>query len=253
MTVPAELFERLPLDLEEWREKGSSLRESFRTARPFPHAVVDGFLPEDVARAIVDAFPGPEHGGFLQPDNRFQINKLGRTQDSGLSGISPVIRYALAELNGLSFLEFLANLTGIKGLIPDPHFLGGALHQILPGGKLAIHSDFNWDDRRSLVRCLNVLIYLNLDWCDSYGGHLELWDRSMSECQVRIAPTFNRAVIFETSDTSYHGHPDPLRCPEGRTRKSLALYYYRALKPGESPPDAPMGWQVRPGTDDSVP
>lgn len=126
----------------------------------------------------------------------------------------------------MAFLEYLENLTGYNGLIPDPHFRGGAFHSILRGGKLDVHADFNVDKRRMLRRCLNVLIYFNKDWDDSYNGHLELWDREMTACRQKIAPIFNRAVIFNTDSTSYHGHPDELLCPEDRTRKSIALYYY---------------------------
>ncbi len=36
----------------------------------------------------------------------------------------------------------------------------------------------------------------------------------------------NRVLIFTTDVDSFHGHPEPMRCPQGVTRRSLALYYF---------------------------
>jgi hypothetical protein len=91
------------------------------------------------------------------------------------------------------------------------------------------------------------LIYLNKDWQEEYGGYLELWNTEMTECGQRILPIFNRCVIFNTTDFSYHGHPDPLNCLEGQTRKSLALYYYSNGRPREELSDFHWTtWHERP-------
>lgn len=105
------------------------------------------------------------------------------------------------------------------------------LHQTFGGGFLKIHADFNWHDKLKLDRRINVLIYLNKDWNDEYGGHLELWDRAMTRCEVRELPVFNRMVVFNTTTHSFHGHPDPLDCPQEMTRKSIAMYYYTNGRP----------------------
>jgi hypothetical protein len=101
----------------------------------------------------------------------------------------------------------------------------------LPGGLLKVHADFNIHHRTNLDRRLNVIVYLNKDWKEEYGGFFELWNENMSEAVVRLLPLFNRMAIFSTTSTSYHGHPDPLTCPEDRSRKSLALYYYTNGRP----------------------
>lgn len=142
-------------------------------------------------------------------------------------------RLLLYQLNSSVFIEFLENLTGINGIIPDPHLEGGGLHQIQRGGFLKMHVDFNWHSKLRLDRRLNLLIYLNKNWKEEYGGHLELWDKDMTRCEKKVLPIFNRCFIFNTSDFSYHGHPEPLTCPEGETRKSLALYYYSNGRPSE--------------------
>ncbi|MCB9285156.1 MAG: 2OG-Fe(II) oxygenase [Lewinellaceae bacterium] len=141
-------------------------------------------------------------------------------------------------LNSQPFLEFLQNLTGIKEtLIPDPYFEGGGYHQIKPGGFLKVHVDFHKHKMMDLDRRVNVLVYLNEDWKEEYGGHFELWERDMSQCVTRIAPLFNRMAIFSTTDYSWHGHPDPLACPPDRSRRSLALYYYTNGRPASDVSD----------------
>ena len=153
-----------------------------------------------------------------------------------------------ASGNSSAFTKFLENLTGIEGLIPDPHFRGGGLHQVERGGYLDIHCDFNVYEKLNLDRRLNVLIYLNKDWKKEYGGDLELWDKNMTKAVARISPIFNRFVVFATDDYSYHGHPDPLKCPEDKTRKSLALYYYTNGRPSDEVSESHTTlFQHRPG------
>ncbi len=103
----------------------------------------------------------------------------------------------------------------------------------MPGGLLKIHADFNKHPVTQLDRRLNVLVYLNKDWEEAYGGHFELWDKNMEKAEVRILPIFNRMAVFSTTSYSYHGHPDPLTCPADRSRKSIALYYYTNGRPAE--------------------
>ena len=133
----------------------------------------------------------------------------------------------------MTFLQFLSEVTGIPNLISDPGFEGGGLHQIVRGGKLGVHADFNRHRDYGLDRRLNLLLYLNKDWREEYGGNLELWDRDMIQCEARVAPLFNRVMVFGTTDFTFHGHPDPLQCPEGMTRKSMALYYFSNGRPAE--------------------
>ena len=113
--------------------------------------------------------------------------------------------FLLEFVKGCVFLEFLESLTGIDGLIPDPYYEGGGLHPIVPGGFLKVHADFNWHKDLKLDRRLNVIVYLNRNWKEEYGGHLELWNREMTRCERRVLPIFNRCVIFSTTDFSYHG------------------------------------------------
>jgi hypothetical protein len=206
-----------------------SRSDAFHSAQPFPHIAIDDFLPPEPLRRAIAEFPGP---GDLQWQ-RFRSEDERKLAFNVAERMPASIRELLYFLNSATVLQFLERLTSISRLVPDPYFAGGGLHQIEPGGHLGIHADFNVYERLGLDRRLNLLLYLNEDWAEEYGGHLELWDRSMQRCEVRLAPVFNRCVVFATTDFSYHGHPDPLRCPAGRTRRSLATYYYTNGRPEE--------------------
>jgi len=122
-------------------------------------------------------------------------------------------------------------LTGINNLQKDDHLEGGGIHQSTKGGYLNIHADFTvHPHHRHWQRRINLLVYLNKDWEEDWGGKLELWDKEMKGCVEKILPGFNRCVIFNTDPDSYHGHPEPMTCPEDRFRRSIALYYYTIEK-----------------------
>ena len=228
---------------DRYEQMGRQLRDQYAKAEPFPHAVIDDFLPAEVCEALLADFPTPAADEWMRQKRHHSL-KLS-TRSELLFG--DFTRSVLAQFNGPGGLRFLETLTGIEGLIPDPHFEGGGLHQIERGGYLKVHADFNRLTRLNLDRRLNLILYLNKDWCEEYNGHLELWDRTMSHAVCKIPPILNRCVIFSTTDWAYHGHPDPLACPEGMTRKSMALYYYTAGRPAEerSAQHSTL-WQERP-------
>lgn len=238
----------LSLDSEECRALGRSLSAAYRTADPFPHIVIDGILNTEVLKSVLEEFPSNENRPFFDRDQeRYKFQYPPHEISSGL------IRNIFAELNGPAFLGFLEELTGIEGLISDPYFDGGGLHETKRGGHLGIHADFNIHGRLKVQRRLNLLIYLNEDWQDDYGGQLELWDKKMNECVVRVKPEFGRAVIFNTDLDSFHGHPDPLNCPPDRSRRSLATYYYTAAEDGLAVlPSRTTNFRPRPGSEDRL-
>jgi Rps23 Pro-64 3,4-dihydroxylase Tpa1-like proline 4-hydroxylase len=217
------------------RHDATQLRDRYASAEPFPHIALDGLFDDDVLDGVLREFPGPDQMRWRTFDSPME-KKLGYYHET--STISDTVRTFLNDMNSFEMLLWLEALTGIEGLIPDPYFGGGGLHQIEPGGFLKIHADFNVHPKLKLDRRLNMLVYLNKDWRDEYGGHLELWDRDKTTCREKILPLFNRTVIFSTTDTSFHGHPHPLTSPPGTSRKSVSLYYYTAGRP-ESERSAP--------------
>ncbi len=234
-------------DREDLLPVAADLASTYAQAVPFPHVVIDNFLPDDLIHQLAEVFPEPTQDWY-----RFDsvVERKYSLRDEALIP-GPLVQF-IHELNGQVFVEFLELLTGITGLVPDPHLEGGGLHQIAEGGVLKVHADFNKHVRLALDRRLNAILYLNPDWDEEFGGHLELWDQQLTEPTVRVLPILNRLVVFSTTSTSYHGHPEPLTPPAGRCRRSIAMYYYtapvRRLRVSH-----PTRFQKRPGSEDVVP
>jgi Rps23 Pro-64 3,4-dihydroxylase Tpa1-like proline 4-hydroxylase len=218
--------------------------EEYKNNKPFSHIYFDNFLPTEAAEAALRDFPEPKQlawSEFNSPTER-------KLAFDVVEKLPASVRDVLYFLNSRPMLQFLEVLTGIEGVIPDPYYVGGGLHQIKRGGNLEVHADFNWHAKLKLDRRINVLVYMNKDWKEEYGGHFELWNKDMTQAEQKILPLFNRCAIFSTTSTSYHGHPTPLACPPERTRKSIATYYYSHGRPEEEVNDSHSTlFQQRPG------
>jgi hypothetical protein len=213
--------------------RAPALRDEWARATPFPHIVVDNFLPRAVAVELLAAFPTPDDEGW---DTEAYIHQQRKLTRSGAFA-APIGKFF--ELTARpEFRALLSQITGIPHLLDDPELVGGGCHQILPGGFLDVHVDFNLHPSSGLYRRLNLLVYLNEHWDADWKGALELWDMQARRRAHSIEPLFNRAVLFETSEISYHGHPTPLAAPASVTRKSLAVYYYTAtIEGGRASPE----------------
>jgi hypothetical protein len=230
------------------------LAHQYRTAAPFRHVVIDHFIPQPLAMQAAlaaEKWGGPP-GGWYQYRNPLELKKACDQVQFMPESLARILRH----FNSPAFLTYLEQLTGIKGLVPDPYYRGGGLHRIERGGKLDVHVDFNVHPKLKLHRRLNCILYLNRDWVLNWGGDLQLWegrqvcadcmagDYQHAPCKYQhellklhrcVFPVVNRFVCFDTSEKSYHGHPNPLLCPPDRARLSLATYYYTAdPAPGES-------------------
>lgn len=192
---------------------------------PFPHRVVDEFWPDHVLSDVAEEFPDSEHPGWRRYANAQEGKFEGPPAIWG--EVTRSLFDSIAEL-----AEPLGKAFGIPGLTMET--IGGGYHLIPPGGRLAVHTDFNVSPDSHLYRRLNLIIYLNRDW-DDPGGCLELWDEHRRT--KAIVPEFGRMVVFETSDRSWHGHPKPT---EHRWRRSVAAYFF-------SPEPAP-GYSVEHST-----
>ena len=215
----------LDFDQEAASAFGQSLANSYVQATPFPHIVIDNFLQEDLIANICSNFP-------VEPTANEMLYERGykgqNKRQISPNECTPYLKAVFNAFNSAPMLQFLEKLTGIEGLIPDPYFTGGGLHETKSGGYLGVHSDFRLNKKLNIHRRLNAIIYLNKDWQEEYGGNLELWDADMKTCLKKILPIYNRCVIFNTDKDSNHGHPEPLTTPPHITRRSIALYYYTA-------------------------
>lgn len=230
-------------------------RDRFMTARPFPHIYIDDFLSPDIVTAVKEEFASTNFGALCEAGYRVasagkqkKVHCFHKTRDENESKKSAVLdesvmgpntRLVFSMLKSSSFVSFLEQLTGIDGIIPDPHYRGSGLHQTETGGFLRVHADFNRYERFGLDRRVNVFLFLNEEWDPSWGGALELWPRDMSACEEKIQPLFNRLAIFRTTDFSYHGYTDPLRSPY--PRRSVSMYYYTNGRPNDEKIDPSDG------------
>ena len=210
------------------------IQREFRGARPFPHVAIENFLNEDVCEALLRDFPA-----F---DEKYAVDEHGTVGRKAVvervSAISAQYRAVYDYISSASFLHAMSALTGIADLIPDPTLFGGGTHENRDGQGLNVHVDFNIDERRMLHRRINVLIYLNKEWDPSWGGSIELHSDPYNPRANRVqgfVPLFNRAVIFETGEFSWHGFPRIVLPPDKRhlSRKSFSIYLYTKDRPAE--------------------
>ena len=206
-------------------------KQNYLTAKPFPNIVLNNFFNSDFLNIILNEFPNLSK---LHESQSYNAKNEIKLSNKNYDKFPSTIKLFIDFLNSNIFLNFLQNLTSInEKLVSDPHLEGGGLHEIKSGGVLKIHTDFNRHPFLDLDRRVNVLIYLNKNWQESYGGHLEFWNKNMSKCEKKISPSFNKIAIFSTTDFSNHGHPDPLNCPIEISRKLIALYYFSSGRPKE--------------------
>jgi hypothetical protein len=215
-------YDRLQVHLAELKAQWNDPK------KPFHYLVYDGFFKPEAAEQILAAYPDVTTGNwdgttYINQKNKFALTKFGDEH--------PLLQQVFDEFNGEKFLHLVEGITGIDELIGDDELFGGGLHQSVTGAFLDVHVDFNYHQTTRYHRRMNAIVYMNKDWKDSYNGHLELWDMKAKKQLENVAPVFNRCVIFETNEVSYHGHPKPLAAPGGMTRKSLAVYYYTKDRP----------------------
>jgi hypothetical protein len=208
---------------DKWGAELPLLARRYRENKPCPHILLEDFLDSGTALAMAREFPQPTSDAWTQYKHANE-NKLGMPKRELFPA---AIRAVTDELNSPEFVAWVSELTGIPGLMADPMLEGGGLHQSGPGGYLNVHTDFSMHHFHThWRRRVNLILYLNPGWHEEWGGALELWEQKMARCAAKYPPLLNHALVFTTDQRSLHGFPDPLTCPQGESRKSLALYYY---------------------------
>jgi Rps23 Pro-64 3,4-dihydroxylase Tpa1-like proline 4-hydroxylase len=202
-------------------------------AEPFTHIIIDGFINDayiDVLLSDIDELTIDKSYYFGSPD--IEKNKYAFKH-----GFNINLQELFTELNSDEFINILEEKTGITGIIRNNVYLHGAgVHKILNNGFLSMHTDFEGytDDKYGLLdRRMNLLLYMNPEWKDSYGGELCLYDNVKGEITKQIKPILNRCVIFFTPG-NIHGHPNSLNIPSNITRQSIATYYYTKNTTGKN-------------------
>lgn len=200
------------------------------TSKPFNHVVIDNFLSEECLTAVTSEFPAFDSPNWYVYNNAIEDKKTTNVWDRFGSVTYQLFTY----LNSPAFIRQLEVLTQCQ-LYPDYGLSGGGLHTHRRGGKLNTHLDYSTHSKLPLERRLNLIIYITPDWKDEWGGGLGLWSHDSEREQPKdliktVSPRYNRAVLFDTTQNSWHGVPEPLQCPDGITRNSLAIYYLNNLR-----------------------
>ena len=235
----------LTIDPTNARTLGRNYADQYQGGRPYNHICIDNFLPMDVidaVRADLNSLPDAERS--------FDAAEEKLKSQYNPDRLPAYSRHLFHAFNSRAFVFFLEEMTGIKGLIPDPYFIGAGIHKTLNGGYLNIHADFNVHGQMRIERRLNVLIYLNQKWKEEWGGSFEIWEKDMSAKVASFAPTENRMVCFSTGSDTFHGNPEPVNHPDGLPRQSIALYYYTATW-DDSRDEHSTIFKPRPGSQDA--
>lgn len=208
------------VEFGSWTRNIASLNKEFVAAKPFEHVAIPNFLSTASAEAVESEFPGLDHPGWVRYHNPIE-KKYALNNFSHL----PTIAQLCDRMQSPVFVDLVRRITGIDGLERDPLLHGAGLHFHPRGGKLDVHLDYSIHPELNKERRVNLILYMNKGWDRAWGGDLQLWNAEFTRCEAWLPPVFNTAVLFRTSDTSFHGMPTPLMCPEGVGRKSMALYY----------------------------
>lgn len=226
------------IDYQKLEERKEELKKSWNDEKkPFRYIVFEDFFSPKAAEKIIQNYPKVKQveptGNFEEDPNwKYttyvnQNNKFVMTEFDN----QPIIKHIFDELNSDKLLKIIESITGIEDLQADPKLFGGGLHQSTKGAFLDVHVDFNYHPETNYHRRMNIIIYMNKDWKEEYEGYLELWDMDKKVQIENVEPRFNRCVIFETNEISFHGHPHSLNTPDGQSRKSIAAYYYTKTRP----------------------
>lgn len=206
------------------------LSAQWGTKPPFDHIVIDNFLLPEVAKSLEAEYPAWDDKLWWQYDNHIEQKKALNHWDR-----FPAVTYkVMSTFNSPAFVAALESMTGIQGLQIDPGLHGGGWHGHASGGKLNVHLDYSVHPKLQLERRLNLIVYLASDWDPQWGGQLGLWEGTSdmpTALGQKIDCLFNRAVLFDTTQHSWHGLPDPIACPPGMIRRSLAVYYLTEARP----------------------
>lgn len=223
--------------LGEWKSDLTPLHKAFVSAAPFPHVVIDNFFSTDVVKGLLAEFGDAAADGWHVYWNPLEKKYALNDFDS-----KPFVKRVFELLQSAECVALLKGVSGIESLESDPHLHGAGLHFHPRGGKLDMHLDAGIHPISGRERRLNLIVYLNEAWDAAWGGALQMWDTEFTRCVAAVEPRFNSALLFQTSDTSYHGLPRPIQCPHGEGRKSLSIFYYC---PPSSARAAPDGAQPR--------
>jgi Rps23 Pro-64 3,4-dihydroxylase Tpa1-like proline 4-hydroxylase len=205
-----------------WINNTDNLNKQFISAEPYEHIIIDNFFNEEYLNTLINEFPS-----INDKEYKWYLYNNPIEKKYALNNFEKLLNYndLFKQLQTPEFVNIISQITSIKNLENDPHLHGAGVHYHPNGGKLDMHLDYSVHPITGKERRVNLIIYLNKEWKEEYNGDLQLWDINFEKPVRKYYPEYNRAVLFRTSDISYHGLPTPIKCPDNIGRKSLAIYY----------------------------
>ena len=215
------------------------LQQEYRNHPGYSKLEVKELLPLGVVQALaeeLESIPLDECKKFTRRDScMYEYNKLDNT---------PVQDEVVHTLHSATFIKWLQEVTDTVDLIPDPHLVGAGYSKAYNGDSLKVHTDFNWNDQLRLHRRLSVVIYLNEEWDENWGGNLDFYDTDRKKVLSRVIPGAGNMVVWSYNNLAYHGYPEPMKNPDGTCRKNIRLFYYvsNAQHDDKFPPHRSLYW-----------
>ena len=215
------------------------LQKKYRSHPDYSLLTLDNFIPRDLVALMakeLDEIPLEECKHFTRAGScMYEFNNVDRT---------PVQDSVIHALHSSTFIKWLQEVTDTVDLIPDPHLIGAGYMKSFSGDSLKIHTDFNWNDELRLHRMLSVVIYLNEEWEEDWGGQLQFYDTNRKKVHTKVPVGAGNCVIWNYNNFAFHGYPDPMQCPEGKSRKGIRLFYYvsNAKHDDKHPPHRSLYW-----------
>ncbi len=227
---------------ERLRILGLRDREAYVSAAPWPHIVVHDLFSRAVLEELVRELDR------VRPDVLLQhvTSRTVKNESAEVRGLGPTMDAFQAAMDSPAMTSYVEAVTGIAGLVTDPTRELAGLHETPVGGFTKIHTDFSNHPATGLHHRVNVLLYMNVEWHDNWGGQLELWPSDMRGNPTSVQPTLGTFVVFATNDDSKHGLPRAVACPEGSSRRSLAFYYYSVERHGDELTARHSSYHARP-------
>lgn len=206
-----------------------ALRQKLQSASPFPHLVVRDIFNPRLLELVAEEFDGLPGTAWADVKTRYESTRrsvLGAT-------MGPASQLYFDTINSGWFCEWLSAVSGVPYLLSDPKLFGGGLHESRNGATFAVHRDFNRHRHLGLKNEMVFITYLNKNWDPSWGSALELWDKKADRCVTEVQPEFGHTILLPHGPASYHGHTQPLKTPDGRSRRSVAAYFYTSPLAGK--------------------
>jgi hypothetical protein len=210
-------------------ERIAQLQQQLNSGVPFPHLVLQNVFNPVLLDLVAEEFDQLPEGYLADVKSRYESTRrsvLG-------AALGPAAQVYFDTINSGWFTEWLSAVTAIPYLLPDPKLFGGGLHESKNGATFAVHRDFNRHRHLGLKNEMVFITYLNKNWDPEWGSALELWDKKNDRCVTMVQPEFGHSILLPHGPVSYHGHTKPLQAPEGRSRRSVAAYFYTSPLAGK--------------------